>query len=247
MSKSDTVFGIHAVKALLSTQAKHIVKLYLQRQRDDQRLTEIADHAVDLSIPVQRVAKNELDQLVDGQNHQGVVAECRHLGNIDESYLSTLLQDTRKPILLLILDGVQDPHNLGACLRSANAFGVQAVIAPKDRAVGMTPVVRKVACGADMATPFIMVTNLARTMRNLQEQGVWLVGTTATAKQSIREIDMKGHIGIVMGSEGEGMRQLTQKHCDFEAHIPMQGTVESLNVSVACAICLYEVQRQRAR
>jgi 23S rRNA (guanosine2251-2'-O)-methyltransferase len=245
MSKFEYIFGIHAVNALLAAHPRQINKLYLQNKRDDERLAGLTKQAERAAIQILRVSKHELDKLVSGENHQGVVAECRSLLSLDESALPSLLSNKTKPLLFLILDGIQDPHNLGACLRSANAFGTQAVIAPKDRAVGITPVVRKVACGAEAVTPFIQVTNLARTLRYLQEEGVWLVGTTAEAEMPLADVDMTGHIGIVLGSEGEGMRQLTQKHCDFQARIPMVGSVESLNVSVACAICLYEVQRQR--
>lgn len=245
MNKREYIFGIHSVNALLSTPAV-INRLYLQNKREDARLTALVKQAERAGVRVSRVSKQELDKLVNGENHQGVVAECRCEDSWDESKLSSLLADKTKPLLFLVLDGIQDPHNLGACLRSANAFGAQAVIAPKDRAVGITPVVRKVACGAEVTTPFIQVTNLARTLRYLQEEGVWLVGTLAETETSISDVDMTGHIAIVLGSEGEGMRQLTQKHCDFQARIPMVGTVESLNVSVACAICLYEAQRQRS-
>lgn len=245
MSKFEYIFGIHAVKALLNTHQAQINQIYLQNKRDDERLIDMLAQAERMGIRIRRVSKHELEKLVSGENHQGVVAECRRLLTMEESDLPSLLADKSQPILLLILDGVQDPHNLGACWRSANALGARAVIAPKDRAVGITPVVRKVACGAEVSTPFIQVTNLARVLRYLQEEGIWLVGTTAEAEVPLSDVDMTGHIGIVLGSEGEGMRQLTQKHCDFQARIPMVGSVESLNVSVACGICLYEVQRQR--
>lgn len=245
MSKFEYIFGIHAVSALLSTQPKQISQLYLQNKRDDKRLSEIEKQAQSMGIRISRVGKNELDSMAHDQLHQGVVAACKSFVSFDEKDLPNLLADKSEPILLVILDGIQDPHNLGACLRSANAFGARAVIAPKNNAVGITPAVRKVACGAEVTTPFVQVTNLARTMRYLQEEGIWLVGTVMNAESLLNEIDLKGHIGIVMGSEGEGMRQLTEKHCDFLARIPMNGTVESLNVSVACAIALYETQRQR--
>ncbi|CAN7950386.1 unnamed protein product, partial [Ixodes hexagonus] len=174
-----------------------------------------------------------------GEKHQGIVIECRHFDGFNEESLIDILKSRESPALLLILDGVKDPHNLGACLRSADAFGVQVVIALKDRAVGITPTVRKVACGAAQTIPFIRVTNLSQTLLNLQKEGVWIVGTAAEAASPIQEVDLTGDIAIVLGSEGQGMRRLTMERCDFLAKIPLEGTVESLNVSVACGICLY--------
>ncbi len=246
MSKPEFIYGYHTIKALLQTQPNQILKLYLQAQRHDDRLQELMDLAKRSDVNVARISRHELDELLEEKvQHQGMVAECKHFTSFHKSALESLLSNLEQPKLVLILDGLQDPHNLGACLRSANAFGVNAVIAPKDRAVGITPVVRKVASGAVSITPFVQVTNLARTMRWLQDQGMWIVGTAAESETSLRDIDCSGDIAVVLGSEGEGMRRLTQKHCDYLARIPMQGTVDSLNVSVATGVCLYEVQRQR--
>ncbi len=247
MSELEYVYGYHAIKALLTTQPENVQELLLQTGREDEKLSEISALAKKENKRISRVNRKDLEKLVGANlSHQGVVAKCHAFKGFDESALPSFLSDETGSTLLLILDGVQDPHNLGACLRSANAFGVNVVIAPKDRAVGITPVVRKVACGAASVTPFIAVTNLARTLRWLQEQGVWLVGTEAQAESNLAEIDLTGNIAIVMGSEGQGMRRLTRKHCDFLANIPMCGSVASLNVSVATAICLYEVSRQRS-
>ena len=245
MNKFDYVYGIHTVNAVLNTQPQIIVSLYLQAKRQDQRLQKLLKKAQNADIIIIKSSRRELDVLVGNQQHQGVVAQCKSFIGFDERALSGLLQDLSEPALLLILDGVQDPHNLGACLRSANAFGVQAVITPKNRAVGMTPVVRKVACGAEAITPFVQVTNLSRTMQWLQQRGIWIIGTEPESESTIRDIDLSGDVAIVLGSEGEGMRRLTKHHCDFFARIPMYGTVASVNVSVACAISLYEAQRQR--
>jgi 23S rRNA (guanosine2251-2'-O)-methyltransferase len=243
MSK-NFVYGIHAVKALLTQDLSSLVSLYVQKERQDKRLLEIlklAD-AADIKIKIRSTA--ELDDLSENGNHQGVVAECAIQEYYTESDLPALLAKKDHP-LLLILDGVTDPHNLGACLRSADATGVTAVIAPKDRAVGITPVVRKVASGAAETVPFIQVTNLARTLRELKEQGVWLYGMDGEAAETIYQMKLTGSIGFVMGAEGEGLRRLTRELCDFLVKIPMAGSVSSLNVSVATGICLYEAVRQR--
>lgn len=244
MSKNKSIYGIHAVSAVLDAAPQRIVKLYVQENRDDQRLQSLVEKAKGLGVKVILLSRTELNTL-SNEKHQGIVADCEETENLDESALLSLLKKRETPALLLILDGVKDPHNLGACLRSANAFGVRAVIAPKDRAVGVTPVVRKVACGAAEMTPFIRVINLSRTIDWLQKEGVWIVGTAVEAETLIQEIDLTGDIAIVLGSEGPGLRRLTKERCDFLAQIPLRGSVESLNVSVACGICLYEVQRQR--
>jgi len=246
MSDSEYIYGYHSVKALIESQSESIEQLFLQKGREDERLQTIAKQAEDAGVAVVRLSKHELDEkLGKGALHQGVVAACRGMEGFNESALPSLISDLSTPVLLLILDGVQDPHNLGACLRSANAFGVNAVIAPKDRAVGLTPVVKKVASGAASVTPFIQVTNLSRTMKWLKDEGVWLVGTGDNNDSDLSAIDLTGNIAIVMGAEGQGMRRLTRDNCDYLARIPTQGTVESLNVSVATGVSLYEVNRQR--
>ena len=183
--------------------------------------------------------------MVEGR-HQGVVALCKQGQTYDEAYLDKLVDEQGQSVFFLMLDGVTDPHNLGACLRSAEGAGVQAVIVPKDNSVGITPVVSKVASGAAETIPLIVVTNLSRTLKNLQQRGVWSVGTTGDAQQTIYQVDLKGPIVMVMGSEGAGMRQLVRKQCDFLAKLPMAGEVSSLNVSVATGICLFEAVRQRS-
>ena len=247
MSRGELIYGYHAIKAVMATQPNRIMKLYLQENREDQRLQTLLQQATQSGITIVRLPRHQIDQLIGTKvQHQGLLAECKDFPSFNESALPSLVADQSQPILLLVLDGVQDPHNLGACIRSANAFGVHAVIAPKDRAVGLTPVVRKIASGATVMTPFVQVTNLVRTLRDLQQQGVWIVGMVEKGDLILNQVDLKGNIAIVMGAEGAGLRRLTQECCDYLANIPMQGTVGSLNVSVAAAIALYEVQRQRA-
>ncbi len=213
-------------------------------EKHNARLNRLAEDAKRLSIAVHRCGRHELDKIAGGV-HQGVVADIvpatpMHEGEFRERFLHW-----PGPALLLVLDGVQDPHNLGACLRAADGAGGQAVIAPKDQAVGLTGVVRKVASGAAESVPFVRVTNLARTLRWLKAQGVWLVGTADEAAQSFYEVDLTGPVALVLGGEGRGLRRLTRELCDHLVRLPMQGVVESLNVSVAAGICLYEAVRQR--
>jgi len=195
-------------------------------------------------VALQWATVKQLDGKAEGR-HQGVMALCSPGETYDESFLLKLAEEKGRDALFLMLDGVTDPHNLGACLRAADGAGVQAVIVPKDNSVGLTPVVSKVACGAAETMPLVMVTNLTRTLEKLQQQGAWVVGTTGEAEELIYDIDLTGPMVLVMGAEGPGMRQLTQKQCDFLAKLPMEGEVSSLNVSVATGICLYEVVRQR--
>lgn len=218
--------------------------------RSDQRLQKIIHAAEVNQIHCQPVGRAKLDEFVanegDELNHQGVVARCTPGETYDEAYLFSLLANLSVPPFLLVLDGVTDPHNLGACMRSAEAAGVHAVIAPKDKSAGLTPVARKVACGAAEVLPFIPVTNLARTLKKLQEQGVWLFGAAGEASQSVYQSRLTGPIAILMGAEGDGLRRLTQDTCDQLMHIPMAGSVSSLNVSVATGVCLFEAVRQRS-
>ncbi len=244
MKNDNLIFGINPIVQLLSTNAAKILEIYLAQNKEDRRILSLVASAKENGIAVQRIDVKKLDQWLPDQNHQGVVAKITATVTFSEADLPTLVKAANKP-LFLILDGVQDPHNLGACLRTADAAGVTAVIVPKDNAAGITPVVRKVASGAADTVPLVQVSNLARCMRSLQELGVWIVGTAADCEQSIYQVDLTGAIAIVLGSEGEGMRQLTAKHCDFLARLPMLGTVESLNVSVAAGVCLYEAVRQR--
>lgn len=242
--KQEFVYGLHAVQALLKSTPQRAQELLVLRGREDQRVQKILQQARTLDIPVRLQTRAELDALCDG-NHQGVALIARPGKLHDESHLWELLQDLSSPPFLLILDGVTDPHNLGACLRSADAAGVQAVIVPKDNSAGMNDTVRKVACGAAEAVPLIPVTNLARTMKQLQELGVWIVGAAGEASMSVFDAPLTGPLALVMGAEGSGMRRLTREHCDHLALIPMLGSVSSLNVSVATGICLFEAVRQR--
>lgn len=239
------IYGIHAVQAALQRDASNIIEVMIESGRKDARVQVLLDKVAAQHAEVRRVTGKELDALVPDARHQGVVARCRAVTVWQEDDLDQLLDGLSVPPLLLVLDGVQDPHNLGACLRSADAAGVHAVIAPRDRAVGLTPVVRKVASGAAETVPFIQVTNLARTLRTLKDKGLWIVGADAEGDGDVFSADLRGPTVLVMGAEGQGMRRLTREHCDLLVRIPMQGTVESLNVSVATGICLFEAVRQR--
>jgi 23S rRNA (guanosine2251-2'-O)-methyltransferase len=244
VSEFDTVFGIHAVTTLLNKQPQRVRRMMLQEGRDDQRLEKVIEAAKIAGIKLERVKRRELDELVRGK-HQGVVAVCEMAKGFSEDYLKTIFASNSEP-LILVLDGITDPHNLGALLRTADASGVAAVIAPKDNSVGLTSVVAKVACGAAETVPFITVTNLKRTLKWLQQQGCWVVGTAGEATESIFQTDMTGAKVVVMGAEGDGMRRLTKECCDYLAYIPMAGSVSSLNVSVAAGVCLFEAVRQRS-
>ena len=245
MKEQELIYGLHAVTAVLEGGGR-VHALWMLDSRHDERLTKVVALAEKAGVKVLRVPRAELDRITDGARHQGVAAQADGAELRDEGGLAPLLDRLNGPPFLLVLDGVQDPHNLGACLRSANAAGVHAVIAPRDRSAGLTAVARKVASGAAEATPFFQVTNLARTLRELKDRNIWFVGLAGEAEQTLYELDLKGPIAIVMGAEGEGMRRLTKEHCDFLARIPMSGSVESLNVSVATGIALFEATRQRA-
>jgi 23S rRNA (guanosine2251-2'-O)-methyltransferase len=241
---SEYVFGQHAVRALLDSTPEQILRLVVTERRDDRRLQELLESARRLGIRCEFRDKKLLDQLTGGAVHQGLVAECKALPVLREDALEALLAREREPFLL-VLDGVTDPHNLGACLRSADAAGVHAVIVPKDKSAQMNATVRKVACGAAERVPLIYVTNLARTLRLLKEHAVFVIGTAGEASASLYRTDLTGALALVMGAEGEGMRRLTREHCDALVHIPMQGSVSSLNVSVATGVTLFEALRQR--
>lgn len=245
MRKSQTVYGLHAVQALLQSAPQRVRQLYVLQGRNDPRLQKILSLAKANDIQAQDRSRAQLDTLVDNENHQGVAALCEEGQSHDEAFLFTMLEHLDQPALLLVLDGVTDPHNLGACLRSAEAAGVNAVIAPKDKSASLTAVARKVACGAAEVLPFIPVTNLARTLKKLQQSGVWLVGAAGEAEQTVYQADLTGPIALVMGAEGQGLRRLTRETCDYLVKIPMAGTVSSLNVSVATGVCLFEAVRQR--
>jgi 23S rRNA (guanosine2251-2'-O)-methyltransferase len=239
-------YGIHAVRVLLTRQPQRVRRVLLAGERDAGRLAEIRALAQSAGVQVGAADDAMLDKLAEGGRHQGAVAEILPRASDPETQLEEALESAAGAPLLLVLDGVQDPHNLGACLRSADAAGVAAVIVPRDRAAGMTPVVRKVAAGAAETVPLVAVVNLARTLRQLKERGIWLVGTDDTADKALYEADLKGPLALVMGSEGEGLRRLTRECCDLLVSIPMAGAVESLNVSVATGVVLFEAVRQRA-
>lgn len=246
MSSHQVLAGFHAVVARLRHAPDSIKELYVEASRRDKRMQGFIQQAQAANVKVRPVSSDRLDGLARGTRHQGVVALAEaHTLAVDVDEVLDLLEDKAQPALLLILDGVTDPHNLGACLRTADAAGVHAVIAPRDRAVGMNSTVQRVASGAAETVPYIMVTNLARSMRQLKERDVWLVGTDDQATAGMHQVDARRPMAWVMGAEGEGMRRLTRETCDELVTIPMLGSVESLNVSVASAVCLYESVRQR--
>jgi len=245
MKQDDFIYGIHSVQALLERSPQKIKKLLVYQQHDNKRLQEILLLAKTAHIPNEKLSRSVIEQQFPSINHQGVIAICYSTKAQTESDLIHLLDQLEKPAFLMILDGVQDPHNLGACLRTADAVGVDAVIIPKDHSVGLTATVHKVASGAVEAIPVIQVTNLARTMLTLKQKGIWLYGADAQTKQTIYQTNLSGAIALVFGAEGRGLRRLTQKHCDALMSIPMKGTVASLNISVAAAICLFEALRQQ--
>ncbi|MFA5522392.1 MAG: 23S rRNA (guanosine(2251)-2'-O)-methyltransferase RlmB [Castellaniella sp.] len=246
MAEEQILAGFHAVKARLRHAPDSLMVIHVDQGRRDRRMTALVDAAAAAGVRVQPVDAARLDTLSRGVRHQGVLARARALAlAVDVDELLDDLEARGEPALLLLLDGVTDPHNLGACLRSADGAGAHAVIAPRDRAVGLNATVRRVACGAAETVPYITVTNLARTMRALKERDIWLIGTDDQADTDYHGVDVRGAIAWVMGAEGEGMRRLTRETCDERVRIPMAGAVESLNVSVASALCLYETVRQR--
>jgi 23S rRNA (guanosine2251-2'-O)-methyltransferase len=244
------VGGLHSVKAALKSSASEIECLLVQKGRRDTRLRDIQVIAARHAIPTQEVNRTTLNELVPDVQHQGVVARLRGSSagvrqNLPAFVAQRLASDGTAALLLLVLDEVQDPHNLGACLRSADAAGVDAVVIPADNSVGLTPVVRKVASGAAETVPLFQVTNLQRTLGELQQQGVWVYGAAGEAADSLYQLDLRGNVALVLGAEGRGMRRLTRERCDGLFHLPMKGSVSSLNVSVAAGISLFEVVRQR--
>ncbi|MBI3284447.1 MAG: 23S rRNA (guanosine(2251)-2'-O)-methyltransferase RlmB [Burkholderiales bacterium] len=241
--KSKMIFGFHAVTSRIRHEAASVEEIYVDAQRVDRRMQELLHAAKAAGVRIIQTDDQRLSNIVGTRRHQGVVAKAGELSlarNLDE-----LLDAIEGPPLLLVLDGITDPHNLGACLRVADGAGAHAVIAPKDRAVGLNATAAKVASGAAETVPYITVTNLARTLRELKERDILLVGTSDEVEKNIYDVDFKGGCAIVMGSEGEGMRRLTRETCDVLVSVPMFGSVESLNVSVASGICLYEARRQR--
>ncbi|MGB4812305.1 MAG: 23S rRNA (guanosine(2251)-2'-O)-methyltransferase RlmB [Methylophilaceae bacterium] len=246
MSDARILFGFHAVLSRLRQHAASVQEILIDRDRVDARMKDLLKMAELSNVRTMEVERSRLDGMA-GTNgrHQGVIARVIDTPIPYKDIHDILESDLTEPPFFLILDGVEDPHNLGACLRVADAMGVHAVIAPKDRAVGLNATVRKVASGAAETVPFIAVTNLARTIRELKEAGVFVVGTTMDAPSNLLNMKLDGPIAIVLGAEGDGIRRLTAETCDALVTIPMYGSVESLNVSVASGICLYEIRRQR--
>lgn len=248
MAKGDTqwVAGIHAVRTALKHGAERVDEILLESKRQDRRFKQLIEEAKAAGVSITQSDKKTLDRLAEGANHQGVVASTRAPAARNESDLDDLLTSLSEPAFILVLDGVTDPHNLGACLRTADATGVHVVIAPRDKSCGLTPVACKVASGAVESVPFVQVTNLARTLRHLQDaHHIFIVGAAGESDLSLFDADLKGGLALIMGAEGQGMRRLTREHCDQLIKLPMAGSVESLNVSVATGVCLYEAVRQR--
>ena len=240
------IVGINPVEGALSNDAERVREVLVEQGQRNARVQALAEQAKALKIPVHHRPRDQLDKLAGEARHQGVVALYEPPPMAHEGDLAKLMERDGANTLVLVLDGVTDPHNLGACLRSAAAAGVTAVIVPKDRAVGLTPVVRRASAGGADRVPLIAVTNLARTLRELKDAGVWITGLAGDTDTSIYGVDFKGPVALVLGSEGEGMRRLTRELCDFVAKIPMPGTMESLNVSVATGVVLFEALRQRS-
>lgn len=249
MSDLEWIYGIHAVETALTQQPEGIQEVRFQEGRDDKKTQRLAQLCQKQKVRVQYVPRKELDQLFTKNKervvHQGVVALTAMAKAQGEADLHRLVEGIEGTPLIVILDGITDPHNLGACLRSADAAGAHAVVIPKDKSAQLNATVSKVACGAAESVPVFSVTNLARTMKKLQDQGIWIFGTAGEAEQTIYEHDLTIPAAIVMGAEGDGMRRLTREQCDYLIKLPMAGVVSSLNVSVATGVCLYEVVRQR--
>jgi 23S rRNA (guanosine2251-2'-O)-methyltransferase len=254
MSSSKVLFGFHAVGVRLKIAPDSVIEIFYESTRRDARMRQFLEKVAEQGVRLVESDGLRLSKLAGNHGHQGVAArvrEVRHVHSLDELLENLDTKNAAVPVaqrfepLILVLDGVTDPHNLGACLRVADGAGVHAVIAPKDHAAGINATVAKVASGAAETVPYFMVTNLARTLNELKERNIWIVGTSDAAPQSIYQVNLQGAVALVLGAEGDGMRQLTAKTCDQLARIPMRGAVESLNVSVASGICLYEALRQR--
>jgi 23S rRNA (guanosine2251-2'-O)-methyltransferase len=243
MSSAKVLFGFHAVGERLKTAPQSVIENYVDPYRKDARMRQFLARAQEAGARVIEADSLRIAKLAGSHGHQGVAARVEPVQQARS--LDDLLDSLTQPALLLVLDGVTDPHNLGACLRVADGAGAHAVIAPKDHAVGINATVAKVASGAAETVPYFMVTNLARTLGELKERNIWCIGTSDDAPRTLYQTDLKGPVALVLGAEGAGMRQLTRKTCDELVSIPMQGAVESLNVSVASGICLYEARRQR--
>jgi 23S rRNA (guanosine2251-2'-O)-methyltransferase len=245
MSAQKILFGFHAVTVRLKTAPQSVIEVHVDTTRRDQRMRQFVERVKDSGVKLLESDDERLSKICGNTRHQGVVARVQELAKSHS--LDDVLDAVEGAPLLLVLDGVTDPHNLGACLRVADGAGAHAVIAPKDNAAGINATVAKVASGAAETVPYFMVTNLARTLGELKERDIWVVGTSDTATKSLYELDLQGPVALVLGAEGAGMRQLTARTCDELVHLPMKGAVESLNVSVAAGVCLYEALRQREK
>lgn len=251
MAKTELLYGLHSIEAVLKNHPERVLELFIQQEREDQRIEQLCQLAHNFGLVAQRLHAKRLDHLLAQEysgplNHQGVVARCRLQPVLSDDELASYLSTLTHPPFLLLLDSVSDPQNLGACLRVADGAGVDAVITTKDKAVGLTPVVRRVASGAAESMPFFQVTNLVRTLRGLQETGVFVVGAALEAQAcSIYKVNLQGPLAIVMGAEGKGLRRLVKEAADQLIYLPMLGSVQSLNVATASGICLYEALRQR--
>ena len=245
MSSARVLFGFHAITVRLKTAPQSVIELHVEANRRDARMRSFVDRARDADVKIVETDGERLDKMAGTSRHQGVVARVEVVAmphSLDE-----VIEAVEGPPLLLILDGVTDPHNLGACLRVADGAGAHAIVAPKDHAVGVNATVAKVASGAAETVPYIMVTNLARTLNELKDFDIRVIGTSDDAEHTLYDLDLTGPVAFVLGSEGDGMRQLTRKTCDQLVRIPMAGAVESLNVSVAAGVCLFEALRQRTK
>jgi len=242
--QQQIIFGFHSVESLIKNDPVNILQLLVEKNRTDKRITQLISFAESQGISVEYLKKTDLEKQADSRKTQGVAVRYKASTQQPSKYLEDILQ--KEDVFLLVLDGVTDPHNLGACLRSADAAGVDAVIVPKDRAAGITPTARKVACGAAETVPFFQVTNLARTLKQLKDNDVWIAGTAGEAESNIYDVKFSGKLALVMGAEEKGMRRLTRENCDQLIKLPMAGQVESLNVSVATGVCLFEIVRQRS-
>jgi 23S rRNA (guanosine2251-2'-O)-methyltransferase len=238
----EIIYGIHAVEAALRNQSENVLQVFVQQGRNDNRIKKILDIAKNSGVSLQSITNDKLKEKCPKARHQGVVAEIRR-GQSNSITLEEILE--KDSVLLLVLDEVQDPHNIGACLRTADAVGVDAVVVSKNRSPALTPVIRNVASGAAETVPYILVSNLARALDKIKDSNVWVIGTSGDAQQTVYDSSASNRMALVMGSEGKGMRRLTREACDELISIPMQGSVESLNISVATAVCLYEIRRQQ--
>lgn len=244
MAQHEYIYGIHTLESVIEREPERLIELFVLKGKDEKSVHTIINQARRFGASIQFCQRKTLDEKADSEQHQGVVARVKPGKTYNDNDLAAIVEANAQPFLL-VLDGVTDPHNLGACLRTAEGAGVHAVIVPKDNSASLTPVVRKVACGAAEVIPLVQVTNLARTLRDLQGMGVWIVGTAGEAEKNIYECKLTGPMALVMGAEDKGMRRLTREHCDELIKLPMAGTVSSLNVSVATGVCLYEIVRQR--